>query len=161
MNETSPLAPARLDHVALAVPDLRRAVDFYMGQLGATFVVGGDNKIQGFRSVVLSVPGGRIELLQGLGAGAVSTFVERTGGGFHHLAFHVEEFDAYLDQLRSSGYQLTGLGANPDGLRRDVFIRPSTMDNALIQIIWEHPTFLEGFDHSLEEVLQGEGIIVG
>lgn len=76
----------RFDHVALAVPDLDVALDFWIGRLGCRLVHRERVVAQGVEVAVVESGCGRLELATGDG---VSGFLERRGPGLHHVGFEV------------------------------------------------------------------------
>ena len=91
----------RLNHVAIAVPDLDAAVRTYAEGLGATVSAPRDLPEHGVRVAFVDLPNAKIELLEPLGAGSpLASFLERNpGGGMHHLCFEVEDLPAARDRL--------------------------------------------------------------
>jgi catechol 2,3-dioxygenase-like lactoylglutathione lyase family enzyme len=97
-----------LDHVALATADATPALATLVGELGATVLSGG--QFPGFRPVQVRVGdaarGMTVELLEPWDAAErdfLARFLARHGDGPHHLTVKVDDFDAALDAVRSSG----------------------------------------------------------
>jgi methylmalonyl-CoA/ethylmalonyl-CoA epimerase len=103
----------RLNHLAIAVPDLAAATALYRDTLGAT----------------VSDP---------LGEGStIAKFLERTpGGGMHHICFEVEDIIAARDQLRSDGARVLGDGEPRIGAHGKpvLFLHPKDFCGTLIEI---------------------------
>lgn len=149
---------ASFDHVAVGVQSLRESTRFYLDVVGGRFLHGGDNPAVGYRAIVIDYPGGRVELMGALsGDGSFPRFMARTGGGLHHITFKVDDFDAAVATLITAGYPTTGIVDGTDLLRREVFVRPRALDNTLVQVVWEHPTFLADFEGTVDDVLDGRG----
>ncbi|HEY5597301.1 MAG TPA: VOC family protein, partial [Kiloniellales bacterium] len=86
----------RLNHVAIAVPDLARAAARYRDVLGARVSDPVEQPAHGVTVVFVTLPNSKIELLAPLGEGSpIAGFLERTpAGGIHHLCFEVADIGA-------------------------------------------------------------------
>lgn len=150
---------AIFDHTAVAARRIRDLLPIYQDLLGGVFVSGGDNVVNGYRTLQLRYPnGGKIELMEPLaGSTFFDSFFELTRGrgGVHHLNFHVPDIHVAVEALRERGYRLFGL--NLDNPRwRDVFLHPKEAHGVLIQLA--QPGSREGeVVPSLEDVLAGRG----
>lgn len=152
----------RLDHVAIAVEDLRAAVHLFADVLGGTFLAGGDDLGLGIRTVQFSYPNGsKVELMTPLRDDAdLRRFLDRRGEGFHHVALFVDDLDAAVDRLEGEGYEVVDVEAErPDW--HEAFVRPRSGFGTLLQIVqttrdWATYTT----DLGLEQVLAGEVVWV-
>src|SRR6476659_5141272 len=95
----------RLNHVALAVPDLAAAVAAYRNTLGAEVTEPQALPEHGVTVVFVNVGNTKIELLEPLGdASPIAAFLEKNpAGGMHHLCYEVHDIIAARDRLRSEG----------------------------------------------------------
>ncbi|MGB1539984.1 MAG: VOC family protein, partial [Rickettsiales bacterium] len=82
----------KLNHVAIAVPDLNRAVAQYRDQLGAEVSEALDLPEHGVTTVFVNLPNTKIELLYPLGENSpIAGFLAKNpSGGIHHLCYEVE-----------------------------------------------------------------------
>lgn len=97
----------QLDHVAIAVPELRAALDLYQKAFGLTPEAQEIVADQEVEVAMLGTQGCRIELLAPTTeTGTVARFLERRGAGLHHIAFRVEDIDAALAAARAAGLRL-------------------------------------------------------
>jgi methylmalonyl-CoA/ethylmalonyl-CoA epimerase len=127
-----------LDHVAVAVHSIRDALRLYRDALGGEYLMGGDQ--DAWRWVQLRFPnGGKVELLEPLGEGFLSRFLERHGEGLHHVTFKTDDIEAAIEQVRSQGYELVDV--NLEGPNwKEAFLRPSGAHGTLVQVAWSsHP----------------------
>jgi methylmalonyl-CoA/ethylmalonyl-CoA epimerase len=77
--------------------------------------------------------GGKVELLEPLGEGFLSRFLDRYGEGLHHITFKTDDIDAAIEQVEAAGYEL--VDKNLDDERwKQAFLRPSGAHGTLIQI---------------------------
>jgi methylmalonyl-CoA/ethylmalonyl-CoA epimerase len=98
-----------IDHVGIAVPDLREAIAFYELAFGITSVHEEVNEEQGVHEAMLAVGDGetRIQLLAPLTPeSTIARFIGRSGPGLQQLAFRVEDVDAACATLRARGLRL-------------------------------------------------------
>lgn len=82
----------RLNHVAIAVPDLKKAIAFYRDVLGAEVSISTDLKEHGVTSAFVKLQNTKLELLTPLGENSpiAGYLTKNPEGGLHHLCFEVE-----------------------------------------------------------------------
>jgi methylmalonyl-CoA/ethylmalonyl-CoA epimerase len=98
-----------IDHVGIAVPDLREAITFYELAFGITSVHEEINEEQGVHEAMLAVGDGttRIQLLAPLTPeSTIAKFIGRSGPGLQQLAFRVADVEAVSATLRERGLRL-------------------------------------------------------
>ena len=102
----------RLNHVAIAVPDLAAAAAQYRDTLGARVSEAVDQADHGVTTVFVELPNTKIELLHPLGADSpIAAFLERQpSGGLHHVCYEVEDIGAARDRLIAQGARVIGGG---------------------------------------------------
>src|SRR3546814_3541111 len=102
----------RLNHVAIAVPDLAAAADQYRGALGAAVSAPIALPSHGVTVVFVELPNTKIELLEPLGdTSPITAFLERSpSGGIHHLCYEVDDILAARDRLVGTGARGLGSG---------------------------------------------------
>jgi methylmalonyl-CoA/ethylmalonyl-CoA epimerase len=127
---------AAIDHVAIAVRDLARAIPFYTDTLGASFVFAGDQRSQGFRWAQFRFPhGGKIELVTPLTPdGFVARFLDRRGEGVHHVTFKVPDIAKSIAHLTDRGVPLFNVHLDRDDWK-EAFIHPRDANGALMQVV--------------------------
>jgi len=128
----------RLNHVAIAVPDLAAAAATYRGQLGASVSAPLDQPDHGVRVVFIELPNSKIELLEPLGAGSpISKFLARNpDGGVHHLCFEVADIRAARDSLKAAGARVLGDGEPKTGAHGKpvLFLHPKDFNGTLVEL---------------------------
>jgi methylmalonyl-CoA/ethylmalonyl-CoA epimerase len=104
----------RLNHVAIAVKDIRAASEVYRKKLGAEVSEVVPQPDHGVSTVFITLPNTKIELLEPLGENSpIAKFLERNPeGGVHHVCYEVDGILAARDQLKASGARVLGDG-NP------------------------------------------------
>ncbi len=104
----------RLNHVAIAVKDIRAASEVYKRKLGAEVSEIVPQPEHGVSTVFITLPNTKIELLEPLGENSpIAKFLERNpDGGIHHICYEVDDILAARDQLKATGARVLGDG-NP------------------------------------------------
>ena len=127
----------RLNHVAIAVPDLAVAADQYR-VLGAEVSAPAAQPAHGVTTVFVTLPNTKIELLAPLGADSpIAGFLERhPGGAIHHLCYEVPDILAARDHLLRQGVRVLGDGEPKIGAhdRPVLFLHPKDVSGTLIEI---------------------------
>ena len=128
----------RLNHVAIAVPDLEAATALYRDRLGARVSAPSHLPAHGVTVVFVDLPGTKVELLAPLGAGSpLATFLARNpGGGMHHLCYEVDDIAAARDRLAAEGLRVLGDGEPRPGAhgRPVLFLHPKDGLGTLIEL---------------------------
>ena len=128
----------RLNHVAIAVPDLDEAASRYRDVLGARVGPPVTQPDHGVTVIFVDLENTKIELLHPLGdESPIAKFLARNPkGGIHHLCFDVEDIQAASDSLVAGGARILGsrepkIGAH--GLPV-LFLHPADFDGTLIEL---------------------------
>ena len=104
----------RLNHVAIAVPDLEKAAKIYASVLGAKVSAPQAEPAHGVRVVFIELPNTKIELLEPFGENSpIKSFLEKNpSGGMHHVCYEVADIVVARDKLLAEGARVLGDG-NP------------------------------------------------
>ena len=128
----------RLNHVAIAVPDLAAAVHTYRKVLGARVSEPQDEPDHGVRVVFVDLPNSKIELLHPLGADSpIRGFLEKNpSGGIHHLCYEVADIAAARDRLVAEGARILGDGEPKIGAHGKpvLFLHPKDFCGTLVEL---------------------------
>ena len=128
----------RLNHVAIAVPDIEAARAAYAGVLGAQVSEPEAIPEHGVTVVFVTLPNTKIELLQPLGAESpIAAFLERNpAGGMHHVCYEVADILAARDRLVTEGARILGDGEPKTGAhgRPVLFLHPKDFGGTLIEL---------------------------
>lgn len=129
----------RLDHVAVAVPDLPAAIQRFVDDLGLRCDGTEDVPTAQTTTAFFPLEGTRIELVHPLGGqGPIAKFLEKRSG-LHHLCFESDALDEDVARLRARGYvfltEAPYAGAHGT---RVIFLHPKGFDGVLIELA-EHP----------------------
>jgi len=128
----------RLNHVAIAVPDLKSATEVYRNTLGAKVSDEVDQLEHGVTTVFIELPNTKIELLGALGdKSPIAAFLERNpNGGIHHLCYEVPDIRAARDRLMSQGARVLGQGEPKIGAHGKpvLFLHPKDFCGTLVEL---------------------------
>ncbi|MGH6989764.1 MAG: methylmalonyl-CoA epimerase [Stellaceae bacterium] len=128
----------RLNHVAIAVPDIGAAAVLYRDRLGAEISDPVPLPAHGVTTLFVTLANTRIELLEPLGeASPIAAFLARNPeGGLHHLCYEVADIIAARDHLRAAGARILGDGEPRTGAHGKpvLFLHPKDMLGTLIEI---------------------------
>ncbi len=128
----------RLNHVAVAVPDLAAAAAQYRDTLGAQVSAPDALPEHGVTVVFVTLVNTKIELLEPLGADSpIAKFLERNpAGGVHHLCYEVDDIIAARDQLEAGGARVLGDGEPRTGApgKPVIFLHPKDFCGTLIEL---------------------------
>jgi len=127
-----------LNHVAIAVPNLKAARDMYRDQFGADVSDFVPMPEQGVTTVFVSLNNTKIELLEPLGEKSpVAKFIERNpDGGIHHVCYEVDDIVAARDRLKADGARILGDGEPRIGIHGNkiLFLHPKDFNGTLIEL---------------------------
>lgn len=128
----------KLNHVAIAVPDLDAATAIYRDTLGARVSAPLALPEHGVTTVFVELPNTKIELLHPLGADSpIAGFLQKNAsGGIHHLCYEVDDIEAAAEKLVQAGARILGDGKPRIGAhdRPVLFLHPKDFCGSLIEL---------------------------
>jgi methylmalonyl-CoA/ethylmalonyl-CoA epimerase len=128
----------RLNHVAIAVPDLAAAAAQYRDLLGAQVSAPVAQPTHGVTTVFIELPNTKIELLEPLGEDSpIAGFLARhPAGGLHHVCYEVADILAARDRLIAAGARVLGDGEPKIGAheRPVLFLHPKDFSGTLVEL---------------------------
>jgi methylmalonyl-CoA/ethylmalonyl-CoA epimerase len=128
----------RLNHVAVAVPDLAAATALYRDVLGADVSAPVDMPAHGVTTVFVTLDNTKIELLHPLGdASPIAGFLERNAaGGIHHICYEVDDITAARNALVDRGLRVLGDGEPRIGAHDKpvLFLHPKDFCGTLVEL---------------------------
>lgn len=128
----------RLNHVAIAVPQLGAAVAQYRATLGAEVSDAVPQPDHGVTVVFVTLPNTKIELLEPLGEKSpIAGFLERNpAGGIHHICYEVADIRVARDRLKSTGARILGDGEPKIGAHGKpvLFLHPKDFNGTLVEL---------------------------
>jgi len=128
----------RLNHVAIAVPDLDAAAAQYRDALGASVGQPQPEPAHGVTVIFIDLPNTKIELLHPLGAASpIAGFLEKNpAGGIHHICYEVDDILAARDHLLATGARVLGSGDPKIGAHGKpvLFLHPKDFNGCLVEL---------------------------
>lgn len=128
----------RLNHVAIAVPDLEASCIQYSSILGAKVGAPQHEPNHGVTVVFIELPNTKIELLHPLGdQSPIKRFLDKNpSGGIHHMCYEVDDILSARDQLIESGARVLGGGEPKVGAHGKlvIFLHPKDFNGCLIEL---------------------------
>ncbi len=126
----------RLNHVAIAVPDLEAAMAQYSNALGAKVGAPQDEPDHGVRVVFIELPNTKIELLYPLGdASPINGFLQKNpAGGIHHICYEVDDIAAAAERLTATGARVLGDVKTGAHGKPVLFLHPKDFNGCLIEL---------------------------
>ena len=128
----------KLNHVAIAVPDLESGVKTYAGVLGAKVSEPQALPEHGVTVVFVELPNTKIELLEVLGESSpIQPFLERNpAGGIHHVCYEVDDIIEARDKLKNEGARVLGDGEPKIGAHGKpvLFLHPKDFCGTLVEL---------------------------
>ena len=126
----------RLNHVAIAVPDLDAAIAAYAGPLGAAVGAPQDEPDHGVTVVFIDLPNTKIELLHPLGEDSpIAGFLAKNpAGGIHHVCYEVPDIAAAARRMEENGARVLGpprVGAHGKPV---IFLHPKDFQGTLVEL---------------------------
>jgi methylmalonyl-CoA/ethylmalonyl-CoA epimerase len=128
----------RLNHVAIAVPDIEAAARQYRDVLGARTSSVEDQPEHGVRTVFVELPNTKVELLGVLGEDSpIAGFLGKNpAGGIHHVCYEVDDILAARDRLKAQGARVLGDGEPRTGAHGKpvLFLHPKDFCGTLVEL---------------------------
>ena len=128
----------RLNHVAIAVPDLEAGCQVYRTMLGATVSEPQAEPDHGVTVVFVELPNTKIELLEPLGENSpIQAFLDKSpSGGIHHVCYEVDDIISARDHLKAQGARVLGDGEPKIGAHGKpvLFLHPKDFCGTLVEL---------------------------
>ena len=128
----------KLNHIAIATPNLNEATKTYANILGVKISTPLDQFEHGVRVVFIELPNTKIELLEPIGENSpVEKFLKKNKkGGIHHICFEVEDIDHAIMRLEKDGATVLGDGKAKIGAHGKpvIFLHPKDFNGTLIEL---------------------------
>ncbi|MHB0924526.1 MAG: methylmalonyl-CoA epimerase [Bellilinea sp.] len=125
----------KINHVAIAVPDIDSSLTFWRDAMGLK--VDHIEEVPSQKSTVVFIPVGEseVELVKPTSEDTgVAKFIAEKGGGMHHLCFEVDDIDAMLADLKEKGVRLINETALELPGRKMAFVHPKSTGGVLVEL---------------------------
>ena len=128
----------KLNHVAIAVPDLEAGMAVYRDTLGAKVSERQEEPDHGVVVVFVELPNTKIELLHPLGEKSpIAAFLAKNpSGGIHHICYEVEDIEAAAEKMKAEGARVLGDGSPRIGAHGKpvLFLHPKDFCGTLVEL---------------------------
>ncbi|MBU7016897.1 MAG: methylmalonyl-CoA epimerase [Theionarchaea archaeon] len=124
----------KIHHVGIAVKSLERE-KFWNQFLNLETEEYKDIPDQKVKIAFIPVGDTKIELLEPLGEGAVSRFLEKKGEGIHHIAIEVDDIGAVLSQMKKEGVTLIDETPRQGAEGKIAFVHPKSTGGILLELV--------------------------
>ncbi len=129
----------QIEHLGIAVESIDATVKTFESLLGTECYKQEEVESEGVRTAFLMVGNSKIELLEATNEdSAIAKYLQKNRGGFHHVAFEVDDLDAELERLAGEGFQL--IHTTPKGgadNKRIAFLHPKSTHGLLVELCQE------------------------
>lgn len=127
----------KINHLGIATKGIDEALKFWSDALGLENVHTEIVEDQKVRVAMLPIGESRVELLEPTSEDSpISKFLEKRGGGIHHIAVEVDDIEASLAKLKSQGMRLIDesprIGAEGCLV---AFVHPSSTSGVLLELV--------------------------
>ncbi|MAT43804.1 MAG: methylmalonyl-CoA epimerase [Anaerolineaceae bacterium] len=125
----------KINHIAIAVSDIDSSLGFWRDALGLKVDHIEDVPSQKSKVVFMPVGDSEVELVNPTSADTgVAKFIEKNGGGMHHLCFEVDDIDEMLSELKAKNVRLINETALELPGRKMAFIHPKSTNGVLVEL---------------------------
>jgi methylmalonyl-CoA/ethylmalonyl-CoA epimerase len=126
----------KIDHIAIVVENLDRALGVYRDALGMTVTDVREIPEQDVKMAFLPTGDSEIELLEPLSAeSGIGRYLAKRGEGLHHICLEVDDIEATLADLKAKGAQLIDETPKQGAYGRIAFIHPKGAHGVLIELV--------------------------
>jgi methylmalonyl-CoA/ethylmalonyl-CoA epimerase len=126
----------KFDHVGLAVQDAEKTAALFSSLFGFEIAESRTEPEAGFRSTMISREDVTFELIEPVGPqGMIQKFIERRGGGLHHISIQVADLAEEISRLKALGVQFVSDEAAEVADSKVIFIHPRSTNGLLIELI--------------------------
>jgi methylmalonyl-CoA/ethylmalonyl-CoA epimerase len=128
----------KLNHIAIAVPNIKEAAEQYKNIFGAKVSDPVEQPDHGVTTVFIDLGNTKIELLEKLGEGSpIENFIKKNPrGGMHHICIEVDNINDAVEKLNDHEIAITGTGKPKIGAHGKpvVFLHPKSCNGAMIEL---------------------------
>lgn len=129
----------RIEHLGIAVKSIEKSLNDFEILLGNECYKTEIVTSEFVKTAFLKVGESKIELLEATDpSSAIAKYLEKNRGGFHHVAFEVDNIENELARLKSEGFTL--IHETPkDGAdnKRIAFLHPKSTHGLLVELCQE------------------------
>lgn len=125
----------KINHIAVAMPELENAIPFWQDQLGLALHHVEDVPSQQSKVAFLPVGESEVEIVSPTSEeSGMAKYIEKRGPGLHHICFEVDNIDEMLEELKVKGVRLIDETAKALPGRKMAFIHPKSSNGVLVEL---------------------------
>jgi methylmalonyl-CoA/ethylmalonyl-CoA epimerase len=133
----------RVDHIAIVVPEIDSALNFWQEALGLPLEHVEEIPEQETAVAMMPVGESEIELVQPTSeTSGMAKYMTKRGPGLHHICFEVDDIEATLAELKAKGIRLINkepvIGA---GGKKVAFVHPKSASGVLVELSQSEQVF--------------------
>jgi methylmalonyl-CoA epimerase len=126
----------KFDHVGMVVKNTDETMTLLSSLFGFEVAESRAEPEAGFKSTLISKAGVTFELIEPVGPqGMIQRFVEKHGGGLHHVSIQVSDLEAEMKRLKGLGVQFSSEEPALVSDSKVVFIHPRSTNGLLIELV--------------------------
>lgn len=129
----------KIEHLGIAVNSIEASLKTFETLLGTACYKIEEVQSEGVRTAFLQVGESKIELLEATNSDSpIAKFIEKKGGGIHHIAFDVEDIELEITRLTNEGFELIHKSPK-DGADNKLiaFLHPKSTASVLVELCQE------------------------
>lgn len=139
INSPERVVLMRIDHIAIAVDDLKEAARTYSQALGVSEVEYETVESEGVAVAIIHLENGRIELMEPIGdSSPIKRFLDKKGPGLHHIALETDDIDSEVSRMETCGLRFLGKVRPGSAGTKVTFIHPKSLHGVLAELC-SHP----------------------
>ena len=129
----------KIDHIAIAVNDVKESAKVYQQALGVDSVEFETVESEGVKIAIIELENGRIELMQPTNdSSPIKKFLDKKGQGLHHMALETDNIEGEVERMEGCGIQFLGKIRPGSAGTKVTFIHPKSLNGVLAELC-SHP----------------------
>jgi methylmalonyl-CoA/ethylmalonyl-CoA epimerase len=126
----------RIEHIGIAVKDLKSGNDIYESLLGKALYKVEEVTSEHVLTSFFQVGDSKIELLQATHEdSAIAKYIDKKGEGIHHIAFEVEDIYKAMEEMSAKGFKVLNEKPKKGADNKLVcFIHPKSANGVLVEL---------------------------
>ena len=129
----------KIDHIAIAVNDVKESAKVYQQALGVDSVEFETVESEGVKIAIIELENGRIELMQPTNdSSPIKKFLDKKGQGLHHMALETDNIEGEIERMEGCGIQFLGKVRPGSAGTKVTFIHPKSLNGVLTELC-SHP----------------------
>jgi methylmalonyl-CoA/ethylmalonyl-CoA epimerase len=129
----------KIDHIAIAVTDVKESAKVYQQALGVDSVEFETVESEGVKIAIIELENGRIELMQPTNdSSPIKKFLDKKGQGLHHMALETDNIEGEVERMEGCGIQFLGKVRPGSAGTKVTFIHPKSLNGVLTELC-SHP----------------------